>query len=80
MLIFLNGMFHFARHERIRVLFENAQAGASAEIKALSMIDGAGLVFGVFDDTSTDFFIFRQLRCCCDRLNQDTFLQIRCNR
>jgi hypothetical protein len=53
-------MFHITCQEWIRVLFENAQAGASAEIKALSMIDGAWIVFRVFDNTSTDGFIFRQ--------------------
>jgi Mg2+/citrate symporter len=54
-------MFHFTSQEWISVLFENTQAGASAEIKVLSMIAGAGIVFGVLDDTSADCFIFRRL-------------------
>jgi hypothetical protein len=52
-------MFHITCQEWIRVLFEDTQAGAGAEIKVLSMIEGAGIALGVFDDTSTDCFIFR---------------------
>ena len=80
MLIFLDGMFHITCQEWLRVLFEDTQAGAGTEIEALAMIDGAGIVFGVFDETSADRFIFRRLRWYSDRLGQGIFLQIGFNR
>jgi len=69
-------MFHFPSHERIRILLEDTQAGAGAEINALAMIHGAGIVFGVFDDTSAGSFIFRRLRWCSENMSQVIVLQI----
>ncbi len=59
-LIFFDGMFHLARNEWIRVLLENAQAGAGAEINPLAAIDNAGKVCRVFERASADSFIFRR--------------------
>ena len=62
-------MFHFACDEQIRILLENAQAGAGAEIDAFIVIDGAGIIFWVFEDASAGCFIFWWL-CCRNNLSQ----------
>ena len=53
-------MFHFPGHEWIRVLLEDAQAGARAEVNSLAAIDGAGVFGGVVQFTSAGSFIFGQ--------------------
>lgn len=58
-LIILEGMVHFARHERVRVLLEDAQAGAGAEVDPLLTIGGAGIVRRVLEFPPTDGFVFR---------------------
>lgn len=57
-------MFHFARHERIGVLLEDAQAGAGAEIDSLAAIHGAGIICRVFEFASAGSFIFGWLSGC----------------
>jgi hypothetical protein len=57
-LIFLNGMCHFASHERIRCLIEDAQTGTCAKIDSLALINGAGIIHGVFEFASTGSFVF----------------------
>ena len=59
-LIFLDGMFHFARHERIRILLEDTQAGAGTEINSLTSIHGTRVFGGVVQFTSVGSFIFWQ--------------------
>jgi len=41
-------MLDFAHHEEIRVPLEDAQAGAGAEIDALTLIVSTGIFCGVF--------------------------------
>ena len=60
MLIFLEGMLHFAGHERIRILLKDAQKGAGAEIDAFAAIDDAGVFGEVFQLAATGGFIFRR--------------------
>jgi len=69
-------MFHIASHEWIRVLFENAQAGAGAEIDTLIAIDGAGVICRVFEDASAGCFVFGRLSCW-DSLSQVSVLRFR---
>ena len=57
-LAFLDGMFHLARHERIGILLEDAQAGARAEIDSFSSIQGAGIIRGIFEFASAGRFEF----------------------
>lgn len=59
-LIFLDGMFHFARHERIRILLEDRQAGAGTEINSLTSIHGAGIIRGAFEFASAGSYVFGQ--------------------
>jgi len=51
-------MFHFACHERIKILLEDAQTGARAEIDPLAAIDGAGIIRGACEFASAGSFIF----------------------
>jgi hypothetical protein len=57
-LIFVNGMFHIASHERIGRLLEDAQTGTRAKIDSLALIHGAGVIRQVFEFSSTGGFIF----------------------
>lgn len=57
-LIFLNGMLHFTGHERIGRLFEDAQTGTRTKIDLLALIDGAGIIRGVFEFASAGSFVF----------------------
>lgn len=59
-LIFLDAMFYFASHERIRILLEDAQAGAGAEVDAFTSIHGAGIFGWIFEYPSAGSFIFGQ--------------------
>lgn len=59
-LIFFDGMFHFARHEKIRILLEDTQAGVRAEIDSLAAIDGAGIFGRFFEFASAGRFVFGQ--------------------
>ena len=43
-LFLLEGMLHLARHERIRILFEDAQTGAGAKVNSLAAIQRAGII------------------------------------
>lgn len=53
-------MFHIARHERVGILFEDAQAGAGAEVDALAAIVRAGMARGVFDGPPAGGLVFRR--------------------
>lgn len=61
-LIFFDRMFHFARHESIRVLLKDAQAGAGTEVDPLAAIGGAGVICQVFERAAAGRFVFRQWR------------------
>jgi hypothetical protein len=60
MLIFLDGVFHFASHERIRILLEDAQAGVSTEIESPAAINGAWIIGWVFEFASAGSFVYEQ--------------------
>ncbi len=62
-LIFPGGMFHFTSHECIWGLLKDTQTGAGAEINSFAAIDGAGIIFRVFEFASAGRFIFRCLGC-----------------
>jgi len=51
-------VFDLAGHERIRILLEDAQAGARAEINSLAAIHGTRVFGGVVQFTSAGSFIF----------------------
>jgi hypothetical protein len=57
--IFFDWVIHFACHEWIGVLLKDSQTDTDAEINSFAVIDVAGVIFGVFDGTSTRSFIFR---------------------
>jgi hypothetical protein len=59
-----DGVFDFARHERIRALREDAQAGLSAKVNPLAAIDGVGIIRGVFEFAAASSFIFRKWSDC----------------
>ena len=63
-LFFLEGIFHLDCHERIRILFKDAQAGAGAKIDALTAIHGAGIMHGVFQYAIAGSFIFGRFGIC----------------
>jgi hypothetical protein len=50
-------MFDLARHERIRILFEDMLTGMSAEIDSLAAIHDAGVYCWVFEGAPTNGFI-----------------------
>jgi len=56
--IIFKWMFHFASHERIRILLENAQTGLRAEIDSLASVDGAGVIRRVVELASAGGFTF----------------------
>jgi hypothetical protein len=58
MLIFLNRVFHFASHEWIWILLEDAQACAGTEIDSFAVIDGAGVTGYVSECAATGSFIY----------------------
>jgi hypothetical protein len=58
MLIFLNGMFHFPSHERIRILLEDAQTGTGAEIDSLAAIHGAGIIYRIYEFAFAGSFVY----------------------
>ena len=60
LLIFFKGMFDFARHEKIRILLEDAQTGAGAEIDLLATIHSAGTIRGVCKLDFAGSFVFEQ--------------------
>jgi len=53
-------MFHFAGHERIGILLEDTQAGVRTKIDSFTLINGAGIIRGVFEFASAGGFIFRE--------------------
>ena len=57
-LVFLDGMFYFARYERIGTLFKGTQAGAGAEIDPFAMKACAGIFGWVFDVSTAGCFVF----------------------
>ncbi|MDP1713299.1 MAG: hypothetical protein Q8L41_01015 [Anaerolineales bacterium] len=54
MLIFLDRVFRFARHERNGFLLEDTQTGAGVEIDSLAAIQGTWIICWVFEFASTD--------------------------
>ena len=59
-LIIIEGMLNLTIHERVRVFFEDSQAGAGAEVDRLTAILRAGIFGWVFEFPSTGSFVFRQ--------------------
>lgn len=60
-LIFIEGMLDFARHECFRVLLENPQAGAGAKVNLLSAMDSAWVLRRVLQFSAAGRLIFRRL-------------------
>ena len=60
----MNRVFNLARHERIRALLEDAQAGLFAKVDPLAAIDGVGIIRGVFEFAAASSFIFRKWSDC----------------
>lgn len=52
-------MLDFPGHERIRVLLEDAQAGARAKVNPLAAIHGTGIIRRVFEFAAAGSFEFR---------------------
>jgi len=58
--IIFKWMFHFASHERIGILFEDAQTNARAKVDSLAAIYGTGIIGWFLDGASTGSLVFRQ--------------------
>jgi len=74
-LIFFEGMLHFASHEWIRVLFEDAQTGVGTELDSFALIQGTGVICRIFEFASAGGFVFRCL-ICRESLSQVAVLQV----
>ena len=59
-LFLLNRVFYLSLHERIRILFKDAQASTRAEIDSLAAIVSTGIICRVLEYASTGGFEFRQ--------------------
>jgi hypothetical protein len=57
-IVFVDGVFHFSSYKGIRILLEDAPAGACTKVYLLAAVHGAGIIRRVFQPAATSSYMF----------------------